>query len=74
MIVKRDAAILGYAGEIKVQLDANHHNVCKYADKQDPNYISVRNILKSFILQHKSIGMAISINLDSSDRFRTRNQ
>ena len=49
MVLEKDSSILGYPGEISKPLDADHHNVCKYASQQDPNYISVRNVLKSLI-------------------------
>ncbi len=48
-VLAKDSAILGYPGEISKPLDADHHNVCKYSSREDPNYISVRNILKYLI-------------------------
>lgn len=47
MVLEKDSSILGYPGEISKPLDADHHNVCKFTSPQDPNYISLRNILKS---------------------------
>ncbi|KAI0392005.1 hypothetical protein F5Y17DRAFT_467858 [Xylariaceae sp. FL0594] len=35
--------------EVSKALNADHHGVCKYDDPRDPNYISVRNILKSLM-------------------------
>ena len=49
MILERDSSILGYPGEISKALNADHHNVCKYDSPRDPNYITVRNALQSFI-------------------------
>ncbi len=49
MVLEKDSSILGYPGEISKPLDADHHNVCKYTSQKDPNYISVRNVLKSLI-------------------------
>ncbi|KAL4923585.1 uncharacterized protein BDV17DRAFT_296216 [Aspergillus undulatus] len=49
MILEKDSSILGYPGEISNPLDADHHGVCKYDNNRDPNYISVRNALKSIV-------------------------
>lgn len=49
MILEKDSSILGYPGEISRALNADHHNVCKYDSPTDPNYIIVRNALKSLI-------------------------
>ena len=49
MVLEKDSSVLGYPGEISRALDADHHNVCKYWSPQDPNYITVRNVLKSLV-------------------------
>ncbi|CAG8973757.1 hypothetical protein HYALB_00007707 [Hymenoscyphus albidus] len=49
MILERDSSVLGYPREISVPLDADHHGVCKYDSPSDPNYIMVRNVLKSLV-------------------------
>ncbi|KAL4963063.1 uncharacterized protein BDV14DRAFT_202312 [Aspergillus stella-maris] len=49
MILEKDSSTLGYPGEISKSLDADHHGVCKYEDRRDPNYITVRNALKSIV-------------------------
>ncbi|KAL8906667.1 MAG: hypothetical protein Q9171_006190, partial [Xanthocarpia ochracea] len=49
MILEKDSSILGYPGEKSKALDADHHNMCKYDSPQDPNYVSVRNVLQSLI-------------------------
>lgn len=49
MILEKDTSILGYPGETSKALHADHHNVCKYESMQDPNYIIVRNVLKSLV-------------------------
>ena len=54
MVLQKDSSILGYPGEISKPLDADHHDVCKYTSQQDPNYISVRNILKYLVGKHHS--------------------
>ena len=49
MVVEKDSSVLGYPGEISKSLNADHHNICKYDGPQDPNYITVRNVLKSLV-------------------------
>lgn len=52
MVLDKDSSILGYPGEVSHPLDANHHDVCKYTNPQDPNYVSVRSILITLISNH----------------------
>lgn len=47
MVVEKDSSILGYPGEISKGLDADHHTVCKYGDRDDPNYVTVRNFIRT---------------------------
>lgn len=49
MILEKDSSVLGYPGETSKALNADHHNVCKYESPRDPNYIIVRNALKSLV-------------------------
>ncbi|CAD6578587.1 MAG: hypothetical protein ASARMPRED_008773 [Alectoria sarmentosa] len=49
MILEKDSSVLGYPGETSKALDADHHNVCKYDSPRDPNYITMRNALKSLV-------------------------
>ncbi|KAL1859522.1 hypothetical protein VTK73DRAFT_7574 [Phialemonium thermophilum] len=49
MILEKDSSVLGYPGEISKALDADHHGVCKYENRDDPNYIAVRNVLTSVL-------------------------
>lgn len=49
MVVEKDSSILGYLGEISKGLDADHHTVCKYGDRDDPNYGTVRNFIRTQI-------------------------
>jgi hypothetical protein len=46
MVLERDSSVLGYPGKISKALNADHHNICKYDNPQDPNCITVRNVLK----------------------------
>ncbi|RDW86698.1 NACHT and WD domain protein [Aspergillus mulundensis] len=49
MILEKESSVLGYPGETSKALDADHHDVCKYESPLDPNYITVRNVLKSIL-------------------------
>lgn len=49
MVLEVDSSTFGYSNEVPVPLDADHHNVCKFTSQQDPNYVSVRNALRSLI-------------------------
>lgn len=49
MILEKDSSVLGYPGETSKALNADHHNVCKYDSPRDPNYITMRNTLKSLV-------------------------
>ena len=46
LVVEKESGVLGYPQEISNPLNANHHTVCKYRNREDGNYISVRNILR----------------------------
>lgn len=49
MVLEKETSILGYPGENLQPLDVDHHGMCKYESPNDPNYIIVRNVLKSLI-------------------------
>lgn len=49
LVVEKDAAVLGYPNEHSTYLNANHREVCKYTNQEDPNYQTVRNALASAI-------------------------
>lgn len=49
LVVDKDSAVLNYANERTAYLDANHRDVCKYADLNDPNFKTVRNALASTV-------------------------
>lgn len=40
---------MGYPNEISKSLNADHHTVCKFGSNHDPDYISIRNALKTLI-------------------------
>jgi len=60
MVLEKDSSILGYAGEFSKSLNADHHDVCKYISRQDSNYISVRNVLKSLVSHNQEQGKWIT--------------
>ncbi|KAH8653538.1 hypothetical protein BX600DRAFT_82211 [Xylariales sp. PMI_506] len=66
MVLERDSSVLGYPGEISKPLNADHHGVCKYESQQDPNYITVRNVLKT--LMSKLLVKDTEIKPDFSNR------
>lgn len=48
MVLEKESSVLGYPGEISKPLaNADHHGVCKYSSAMDPNYVTVKNVLKS---------------------------
>jgi hypothetical protein len=49
MVLEKDSSVLGYPGETSKALDADHHGVCKFESPRDPNYVTVRNVLKSLM-------------------------
>lgn len=49
MVLEKESSVLGYPSEISRPLHADHHEVCKYASPADPSYISVKNMIKSFV-------------------------
>ncbi|KAF2759829.1 WD40 repeat-like protein [Pseudovirgaria hyperparasitica] len=46
MIVEKESSILGYPQEVSAALHADHHGVCKFANRNDSNYIKVKNVLR----------------------------
>jgi hypothetical protein len=70
MVLEKDSSLLGYPGETSKALEADHHGVCKYENPRDPNYITVRNILKSLV--SKVIAKKQTGRPALSDRARSR--
>ncbi|KAI0520959.1 hypothetical protein F5B22DRAFT_32557 [Xylaria bambusicola] len=61
MVLEKDSSVLGYPGEISRSLQADHHDVCKFSSPTDPNYITVRNAIKTLIaqLRDKKLGVKV---------------
>ena len=70
LVVDKDAAVLGYPNEHSIYLNANHREVCKYTNQQDPNYQTVRNTLASAIgkLRTNSIPTKREVNNEQRRR------
>ncbi|OIW35531.1 hypothetical protein CONLIGDRAFT_666106 [Coniochaeta ligniaria NRRL 30616] len=51
LIVEKDSAVLGYPNEVSASMDADHHTICKFRDRLDPNFIKLRSLLKAWILR-----------------------
>lgn len=49
LIVDKDSATMGYRNERREYLNANHRDVCKFSNRNDPNYHTVRNALASTV-------------------------
>ncbi|CAM1502649.1 Fc.00g074250.m01.CDS01 [Cosmosporella sp. VM-42] len=49
MILDKHSAVLGYPNETPQPLVANHRTVCKFADANDPNYLSIIAALRSIV-------------------------
>lgn len=49
IVLEKNSSVLGYPTETSKPLNADHNGVCKYETQQDPNYVSVRNTLKTLV-------------------------
>lgn len=70
LVVEKDAAVLGYPNEHSTYLNANHREVCKYADQKDPNYQTVRNALATTVdkLRTSTIPSKHDVNTEQQRR------
>lgn len=70
LVVDKDLAILNYVNERTAYLNANHRDVCKYANQSDPNYKTVRNALASTIDNFRTRQTVSKRELDREQRRR----
>ncbi|KAH8889031.1 NACHT and WD domain protein [Thozetella sp. PMI_491] len=51
LVVDRDSAVLGpaFKGESSRYMNANHRDVCKFENPNDPNYISLKNTIATAV-------------------------
>lgn len=54
MVLNKESSVLGHAGEVSNFLVADHHDVCKFSDSQDPNYITIRNLLATLVVRFRN--------------------
>lgn len=45
-LVNKESGILNYPREITVPVNADHHTICKFSSRLDPNYVLVTNLLR----------------------------
>ncbi|KAI4257311.1 MAG: hypothetical protein L6R42_005750, partial [Xanthoria sp. 1 TBL-2021] len=53
-IVEKESATLGYPQETSSGLNADHHTICKFQDREDHNYVIVRNTLRLWVARLKA--------------------
>ncbi|KAI1324505.1 hypothetical protein F5Y16DRAFT_402357 [Xylariaceae sp. FL0255] len=53
MVLEKDSSVLGYPTEISRPLQADHHDVCKFASPVDSSYVTVRNAIKSLVTRFR---------------------
>lgn len=68
LVVGQDLATLGYHNERREYLNANHREVCKYDNPDDPNYRTVRNALASVTKVLRSQTVSIKRKVDNYQR------
>ena len=56
IIVEKESSVLGYPQETSSPLNADHHTVCKFKNREDGNYITLRNTLKLWASRLSSLG------------------
>jgi len=69
MVLEKDSSVLGYPAEISRPLEADHHDVCKFSNRSDLAYISIKNAIQSlvasgFALQTEAIRSENMTNLE----------
>ncbi|KAK2788180.1 hypothetical protein FQN53_004065 [Emmonsiellopsis sp. PD_33] len=57
MIVEKESAVLGYPAETSAPLLADHHGLTKFANREDPNYRNVKNVLRRLVHKIKELRM-----------------
>ena len=51
MVLEKESSVLGYPSKISKPLNADHHDVCKFTGREDPNYLNFRNALSILLEQ-----------------------
>lgn len=68
LVVDKDLATLGYSNERTAYLNANHREVCKFSDQNDPNYRTIRNALASSIDNFRHRDTSANIQMSNDQR------
>lgn len=58
-VVERDSGVLGYPSEISAPMDADHHNVSKFSNPEDPNYVALRGVIRDIVRKSASSGRCL---------------
>ncbi|KAL8911682.1 MAG: hypothetical protein Q9172_007630 [Xanthocarpia lactea] len=48
-VVEKESATLGYPQETSSGLNADHHTICKFQNREDNNYVIVRNTMRLWV-------------------------
>ncbi|OAX80690.1 hypothetical protein ACJ72_04973 [Emergomyces africanus] len=59
MVVQKSSSTLGYPHEVTEPLNADHHTVCKFANRLDPSYRSVRAVIKTLVSTYRKENEAL---------------
>ena len=51
LIVEKESATLGYPREGSNALNADHHTICKFKNREDRNYVSVKRMLRLWVTE-----------------------
>ncbi|KAG6362501.1 hypothetical protein INS49_010733 [Diaporthe citri] len=73
LVVDKVSATLGFGNEEMSFMDADHRNVCKFRNQQDPNYRKLRNSLCSAIDMMKT-DSALPREMDHAGRATSRSK
>lgn len=66
MVLNKDSSVLGHAGEVSNFLVADHHDVCKFSDQDDPNYVTIRNLLATLVVRFRDASESKLLQLEPS--------
>ncbi|KFY44177.1 hypothetical protein V494_01601 [Pseudogymnoascus sp. VKM F-4513 (FW-928)] len=69
MILTKASSTLGYPGEIIDPIDADHHNVCKFASPNDVSYKKIRAVLHTLISPYSDANSKLNME-DATEEMR----
>ena len=61
MVLDKDSSVMGYHGEVSRPLDADNHGVCKYENREDLRYITVRNSISALMSSARTKRMFLQL-------------